>query len=193
MRQTRFTWSILLVLAALLGSAWIAVSRAPVTTPAAPISLTEAPIVGYHAPDFTLTSPIGKSYTLSEIIAQNGAAGQPVVLNFWASWCGPCRLEMPYFQNLSLKYNGRIGFIGVNQGESAQIVTDFGNEYNITYPLLADPDNTVNLRYDVRSLPTTVLIDRSGLVREVIIGAISQGTLEIRLLDLLSEPAPQTN
>lgn len=185
MLKTRFEWMILMVLATLLGTAWIVVSKEPVTPDSGPITLTEAPIVGYRAPDFTLSTPLGQTVTLSEIV--NEAQGQPVVLNFWASWCAPCRVEMPHFQNASRNYNGRIAFIGVNQGENAQTVTEFGNEFGITYPLLVDEENEVSRAYSVNSLPTTVFIGPDGVVREVVIGILSQAVLEDRAQTLLAE------
>ena len=175
------------MVAAMLGTTWIFMSRTPQQTSTSPITLTEAPIVGHLAPDFTLQTPLGETITLSEVIDRNGAAGQPVVLNFWASWCGPCRVEMPDLQRTSMKYNGRSAIIGINQGESATTVTNFGNEFNITYPLLVDDDNSINHLYTVNSLPTTVFVDASGVVREVQIGIITQAVLEDRIQDLLKE------
>ena len=154
-----------------------------------PITLTEAPIVGYLAPDFTLQTAVGQTITLSE--TTSGAAGQPVVLNFWASWCPPCRVEMPTLQQTSVQYNGRIAFIGVNQGENGQTITEFGNEFGVTYPLLVDQDYRVNRLYQVNGLPTTIFIDRNGIVREVIIGVLSEAVLQSRVESLLAEGSEQ--
>ncbi len=181
MLKTKFEWAILLVIAALLGGAWIAVSREPVITETSSLSLTEAPIVGHLAPNFTLQTPLGQEVTLREL------AGQPVVLNFWASWCAPCRVEMPALQQASLTYNGRAAILGINQGETAKTVTNFGAEYGITYPLLVDTEQSVSLLYDVRGLPTTLFIDVDGIVREVVIGAVSQAVLQDRVENLLTE------
>lgn len=187
MLKSRLEWTGLLMMAALLGTTWIFVSRTPPQTSAGPITLTEAPIVGHLAPDFTLQTPLGETITLSEVIDRNGASSLPVVLNFWASWCGPCRVEMPDLQRTSMKYNGRSAIIGVNQGESAATVTDFGNEFGITYPLLVDSDNMINRLYTINSLPTTVFIDANGIVREVQIGILNQAVLEDRIGELLVE------
>jgi len=174
MLKSRFEWTIWIVVAALLGAAWIFVSKEEVKEPSI-LTLTEAPIVGHLAPDFTLQTPIGETVTLSEF------RGQPVVLNFWASWCGPCRVEMPFFERTQMKYNGQAAVIGVNQGETADIVQDFGIRQNISYPLLVDDDNTVNLDYNVHSLPTTIFIDPDGVVQEVIVGIVNQAVLEDRI------------
>lgn len=190
MLKTRFEWTILLVVAVLLGGAWIIISQEPATASRGPITLTEAPVVGHVAPDFTAVTAVGESVNLHQLFNE-GAAGQPVVLNFWASWCAPCRVEMPHFQNASRKFNGRAAILGVNQGESAAIVTNFGNEFGITYPLLVDEENEVNRLYTVNSLPTTVFIGADGVVREVLIGTISQAVLEERIETLIAEASPK--
>jgi thiol-disulfide isomerase/thioredoxin len=191
MLKTRFEWTILLLLAALLGPAWIVVSREPVLQASGPITLTEAPIVGHPAPDFTLQTAVGQTITLSEITNQAGSSGKPVVLNFWASWCAPCRVEMPSLQQASVTYNGRVVFIGINQGEDFATITDFGNEYHVTYPLLMDPDNQVNRLYEVNSLPTTIFIDQSGIVQEVVIGILSEAVLQDRVESMLANVSSQ--
>lgn len=187
MLKTRFEWTILLLLTALLGTAWIVVSREPVLQAGGPITLTEAPIVGHPAPDFTLQTAVGQTITLSEITNQAGNSGKPVVINFWASWCAPCRVEMPSLQQASVTYNGRAAFIGINQGEDFSTITEFGNEYSVTYPLLMDPDNRVNRLYDVSSLPTTVFVDQNGIVREVVIGILSEAVLQDRVEGMLAD------
>ncbi|MCP4417645.1 MAG: TlpA family protein disulfide reductase [Chloroflexi bacterium] len=187
MFKTRFEWVIILLLATLLGTAWIVVSREPVTQVSGPITLTEAPIVGHLAPDFVLQTAVGQTVTISEFVDATGATGQPVVLNFWASWCAPCRVEMPNFQRASVQFNGRAAVIGINQGETSQTIADFGNEYGITYPLLLDQDSQINRLYQVTSLPTTLFIDQYGIVREVVIGILSEAVLQARIEDLLAE------
>jgi cytochrome c biogenesis protein CcmG/thiol:disulfide interchange protein DsbE len=186
MLKNRFQWTILLVLAGSLGLGWISFSRVPIVESPGPVTLTEAPLVGYLAPDFTAATPLGEEVNLAAVNGRNTPNGQPIVLNFWASWCGPCRVEMPYFQNAARRFNGRAAFIGVNQGEDGRTVTEFGNEYGITYPLLVDEQNAISRAYNINSLPTTIFIDSNGVVREVIIGAISQAVLEDRIEDLLT-------
>lgn len=191
MLRTRFEWTILLVIAALLGSAWIMISQEPAATEAASQTLTEAPVVGHQAPDFTLQTSLGQEMSMNEMIHPANVSGQPVVLNFWASWCAPCRVEMPHLQNASVKYNGRAAIIGVNQGESQKTVADFAAEQGVTYPLLIDESQEVNYLYDVRGLPTTVFIGADGIVREVVIGTVTQAVLEDRVEKLLAEAGEQ--
>jgi peroxiredoxin len=181
MLKSRFEWVILIIGITLLGSGWIVYSREPAEATFNAEELTEAPIAGYLAPDFTLASLQGQEQSLSDYL------GRPVVLNFWATWCPPCRAEIPHFQAASLKYNGQAAIIGVDQGEPASLVFDFASGFGITYPLLLDPDNAVNRQYRVVALPTTLFIDANGVVREVFTGIINNAVLEDRIEQLLRE------
>jgi len=184
MLNSRYERTVVWLALALLGGGWVIVSKAPATRSQAGV-LVEAPIADHLAPDFTLNTPIGESVSLTDLVDRQGDGGRPVVLNFWASWCGPCRVETPELQNASLKYGNRVAILGINQGESAQTITEFGLSYGLSYPLLIDQDNTVNQEYGISGLPTTVFIDRKGVVREVFIGILSKATLEDRLNRLL--------
>jgi peroxiredoxin len=119
-------------------------------------------LVGSPAPDFTLKSRGGKNLRLSEEI------GNVVMVNFWATWCGPCRQEMPMLDEIYERYQGA-GFqlLGVNidddSGKAERMATDLG----VSFPLLFDNDKSVSRLYDVRAMPVTVLIDRDGVVRHV--------------------------
>ena len=113
MSRERLEWLAVIALAALMGTGWIYVSRD--TTPSTgPTPVTTAPYVGNLAPELTLTTLTGDSITLSDFTAGDG---QPVVLNFWATWCPPCRVEMPYFERVRAKYEGRAEVLGINQAE----------------------------------------------------------------------------
>ncbi len=181
MNRDRLEWLLVITLATLMGSAWIYVSRD--TTPfTGPTPVTTAPYVGNLAPDFTLANLAGESVTLGDFTADGG---QPVVLNFWATWCPPCRVEMPYFERVSAKYEGRAAVLGVNQAESAETISEFATRNGLTYPLLVDRDMKVNNLYGVLNLPTTIFIDKNGVVKEVLVGTISQAVLEDRIEQLL--------
>ncbi len=191
MARARIEQWVLLVLLGALGTAWIWVSREPVEEPRG-FGLTEAPIVGHLAPDFAAPSVEGTAVSttpisLIDFVDREGESGIPVVLNFWASWCGPCRIETPHFQEQSLKFREQVAILGVNQGESVQTIADFGTSFGLTYPLLYDAENVVNDAYDVFNLPTTIFIDRYGVVREVYVGAISQAVLQERINRLVKE------
>ena len=181
MLKSRFGWTLLLVGFGILGLGWIAYSQESAESVSGGEVLTEAPIAGYLAPQFTLTSTLGEEIALADY------RGRPVVLNFWATWCPPCRAEMPQFQATSSKFNGQAIVLGIDQGEPSSIVGDFGNSLGITYPLLIDQDNSVNRLYGISALPTTVFVDSQGLIREVYAGIVSQAVLEDRIERLIAE------
>jgi cytochrome c biogenesis protein CcmG, thiol:disulfide interchange protein DsbE len=185
MLNTRFEWAIVFLVVLLIGGAWIIDSRDEVSEPQN-FLLTEAPIVGHLAPDFTTQTTANESYSLSSYVDRDDlGTGQPVVLNFWASWCGPCRMEMPAFDNVSRKYAGRAAILGINQAESAETIERFGLSTGVSYPLLVDEDWTVNRQYGVTNLPTTIFVDGDGVIREVFVGTMNQAVLEDKLNGLL--------
>lgn len=112
------------------------------------------------APDFTLKSLSGKNLKLSEY------AGNVVLLNFWASWCGPCRKEMPLLNDLHNKYEA-LGFVvlGVNVEEDTRLARSFISDRPVDFPILFDTTNKVSKLYDVIAMPTSVVIDRNGNMR----------------------------
>lgn len=181
MLKSQFSWAVLLVAVALLGGAWIAFSQEPAAEPNGSSGLSEAPIAGYLAPEFTLITTTGEQLQLSSQL------GQPVVLNFWASWCPPCRAEIPYFEKASVKYNGLAAIWGIDQGEPPSVVTDFGAAMGVTYPLLLDQDSAINRQYGIAALPTTVFVGADGVIQEVYTGIVNQAVLEDRIERMLSE------
>jgi len=181
MLRNQFTWAIILIGLAVLGGAWIASSQETTGSYSGKGNQTEAPIAGYLAPDFSLPDTTGVETVLID------QRGQPVVLNFWASWCPPCRVEIPHFQNASLKYNGRAAIWGIDQGEPLPVVADFGSSMGVTYPLLVDESSAVNRLYGIAALPTTIFVGGDGVIREVYTGIVSQAVLEDRIERMLDE------
>ena len=112
------------------------------------------------APDFSLHSKNGGMVTLSDL------RGQVVMVNFWATWCGPCREEMPHLEALYQRY-GDLGFtlLGVNVEEDSSGADEFLAETPVSFPILFDPDNQVSELYDVIAMPSTVIVDRTGNMR----------------------------
>jgi peroxiredoxin len=112
------------------------------------------------APDFTLPGDSGVAVSLSDL------RGQVVMINFWASWCGPCRQEMPLLEQIHQRYES-LGFtlLGVNVEENPGDAKAFLKDRPVSFPILFDPDNGVSKLYDVIAMPSTVLIDRQGNVR----------------------------
>lgn len=116
--------------------------------------------VGKLAPDFTLKSLGGKNLKLSEM------AGSVVLINFWASWCGPCREEMPLLNSLHNKYEP-LGFtvLGVNVEQDVTGAKAFLENFPVDFPVLLDSGNRVSEQYKVIAMPTTVVVDRDGNMR----------------------------
>ena len=123
-------------------------------------NLVLAAEVGKTAPDFTLKSLDGKNLKLSEM------AGNVVLINFWASWCGPCREEMPLLNALHNKYEP-LGFtvLGVNVEEDVNGAKGFLKNFPVDFPVLLDNTNKVSRQYRVIAMPTTVVVDRDGNMR----------------------------
>jgi peroxiredoxin len=130
------------------------------------VSLEALPQVGKPAPDFALTDMDGKKVTLS------GYKGKVIVLNFWATFCGPCKEEMPSLNNLflALKKDGLI-VVAISTDDSEKPVQSFIKAKSIAFPVLIDKDQQVFFdRYGILGLPTTFIIDREGIIREKILG-----------------------
>ena len=109
------------------------------------------------AANFTLKSRSGKNIKLSEL------RGQVVMLNFWASWCGPCRKEMPLLEKIHKKYE-RLGFtlLGINVEENTSAAKKYLKDVKVSFPILFDKTNKTSKLYNVSAMPTTILIDRNG-------------------------------
>ena len=121
-----------------------------------------AGLVGGPAPDFALKSRGGANLRLSE------ERGNVVVVNFWATWCGPCRQEMPLLDEIYERYRDA-GFqlLGVNIDDDTNKAERMADDMGVSFPLLFDQEKEVSRLYDVRAMPVTVLIDRDGTVRQV--------------------------
>ena len=121
--------------------------------------------IGDTAPDFTLKDLQGNNLNLTE------QRGQIIVINFWASWCGPCRKEMPYLQKIHEKYSALgVAVWGVNVEQENQAGRDFLADLTLTFPIFFDQSNTISASYQVEAMPTTVIVDRDGKIRYVFRG-----------------------
>ena len=114
------------------------------------------------APDFTLRTLNGPNLRLQE------QRGRVVMINFWATWCGPCRQEMPHLNSLYQKYRAS-GFVllSVNVDDDTRNAADVAAKLGVTFPVLLDTDKAVSKLYDLSTMPSTVLIDRDGKIRYV--------------------------
>ena len=166
-----------------LGSAWILATRpaeGAVTGGAIP-----SPRAGFAAPEVELERLDGGRVRLSDL------RGQVVVLNVWASWCPPCRAEMPALQALHEQRAGDgVVVLAINSTvqDSEQAARDFAVEVGLTFPIGLDRDGQATRLYQVRALPSTFFIDRQGIIRRVVVGGpLDASVLETTVLDLLGE------
>ncbi len=125
-------------------------------------SLASSGLEGQLAPDFALKSSSGENLRLSEY------RGNVVMINFWATWCGPCRQEMPLLDELYVRYE-RVGFslLGVNIDDDSRRAMQMIEELGVSFPVLFDARKEVSRLYEVEAMPVTVLVDRAGNVRYV--------------------------
>jgi len=124
------------------------------------VALPASGTMNSPAPQFSLSARGGSTISLAQY------KGQVVMLNFWASWCGPCRQEMPLLQDIYRKYN-KLGFtlIGVNVEPDSKAAEKMLTEVPVSFPVIYDKDSTVSKEYDVSGMPSTVIIDRKGNIR----------------------------
>jgi peroxiredoxin len=138
-------------------------------------SLKVAPKVGALAPPFELETPSGEKISLESF------RGRPLILNFWATWCPPCRAEMPDLQAFYEHNQDRgVVVIGIDQAEDAKAVDKFLSEFEprITYPILLDKDKEVSRKYRLFGLPSSFFIDRDGIIRAVWPGFMNAEVIE---------------
>jgi cytochrome c biogenesis protein CcmG, thiol:disulfide interchange protein DsbE len=166
-----------------VGALWVWVSTAPPgSTTAGEIP---APKESFLAPDFELATLNGETIRLNEL------RGQPVLINIWASWCAPCRAEMPAMQRVFEAY-GDQGFtilaVNATNQDSPNQAADFVQQHQLTFPILMDISGQVSQAYQVHSLPTSFFVDSQGIIQEIVIGGpMSEALLRTRVENLLKE------
>jgi len=137
--------------------------------------------VGNVAPDFQLQNLDGQPITLS------GLKGNPVLINFWATWCGPCVSEMPHLQKIHNEWSDRgLVVLAINIGDSAAEVEQFLHDHNLSLPVLLDTKEVVAQKYGIRPIPTTFFLDKDGIIQVKVIGAFpSKAAIESRLSGIM--------
>ncbi|MFC0274069.1 TlpA family protein disulfide reductase [Metabacillus herbersteinensis] len=130
---------------------------------------------GNAAPNFELQTLSGETVQLADY------QGKKVLLNFWATWCGPCRAEMPDMQKLYDKYEGNVVVLAVNltnTEKSVESVDAFVKELNLSFPIAIDEEGAINTKYEVLSYPTSYILDEEGRIQTKFAGAMSYETME---------------
>ncbi len=163
---------LLLVLVAAVAVGGVLLAR-PAAEPSAPADSEAQPTL---APDFTAYTADGQAVKLSDYV------GKPVVLNFWASWCGPCKSEMPEFDSKCAELEGQVQFLMVNltdgQTETLETARGFVESSGYTFPVLYDLDQAAAMSYGIQAIPTTFFIDAEGYFVAYAQGAIDAATLQ---------------
>ncbi len=187
MKKKQIFLILILVLVLLLVGASLLYSRLSrdvtpeqTTVPAEPEETEEIP----PAPDFTVYDAEGNEVRLYDYV------GMPIVINFWASWCGPCQMEMPDFQEKYLELNGQVQFLMINMTdgsrETVETASAFIEEQGYTFPVFYDTAYNAAMTYGAYSLPTTYFIDADGYAVTYATGAISGETLQTGIDMILS-------
>jgi thiol-disulfide isomerase/thioredoxin len=132
------------------------------------------------AADFSLEDLNGEMYTLSEL------RGKWVIVNFWATWCVPCRVEMPEFEAIYEKYSGQLEILAINDNEPVELVADYRDELGLTFPLLMNPSRATLADYKVIGLPATVIVNPDGFLVWQRYGSLDLGEFETTFADLVA-------
>lgn len=162
----------------LLGLSAMAVAMPTLAAGPDPVAERGVVRVGDEAPNFQLRDLAGHTVSLSQL------RGKVVLLNFWATWCGPCRIEMPAMEQLYRSYSRKdFEVLAVStDAQGAAVTRPFQQEMGFTFPIVHDADYRVGLMYGARSLPMTFMVDRNGIVRQKVPGARNWDAPEAREL-----------
>lgn len=158
MRKTKFVIGMVVLILLVFGSICS-------TAPGAGIT------VGKVVPQFTLRALDGQSITV-------GPSNKITVLNFWATWCPPCRLEMPDLNEFVLQYNDKVAFYAINLGEESEVANNFMYTNGYSIPVLVDSDGAVGNLFKIQYLPTTIVVDGNGVIKYRKSGPVTKSELE---------------
>ncbi|HEY9077108.1 MAG TPA: TlpA disulfide reductase family protein [Anaerolineaceae bacterium] len=131
--------------------------------------------------DFGQIPQIGKQISSLDLYDINGRRftiqnlrGKAAIINFWATWCPPCREEMPLLQEISEKYSDRIQIFAINNGESKELVIDYVRKNGINFPVLIDEKSVIANKFRIYNLPASYFVDPQGILRSIRVGALTK-------------------
>jgi len=174
MKLSRLQWNALIVTILMAGVVWTVASR--VTTAQATRDRARR-----ATPDFTLDTLDGAKFKLADHI------GQPVVVNFWATWCLPCRAELPAFEEVYRNNRAQgLVVVGVDVAESPDEVARFVAEAGLTFPIALDTSGETTELYRIQGMPTTFFVGRDGQIKDMVIGGpLTQAAIESKVAELM--------
>jgi thiol-disulfide isomerase/thioredoxin len=174
MKLSRAQWNVLIVVILAAGMAWTAASR--VTS-----ALSTRDRARRATPDFALDTLDGGKFRLADHI------GKPVVVNFWATWCPPCRAELPAFEEVYRNNRDQgLVVVGVDVAESPDVVAKYVSEIGLTYPIALDASGAATELYRIEGMPTTFFVGRDGRIHDMVIGGpLTKAAIESQVAELL--------
>jgi thiol-disulfide isomerase/thioredoxin len=174
MKLSRAQWNVLIVVILVAGAAWTATSR--VTS-----ALSTRDRARRATPDLALDTLDGGKFRLADHI------GKPVIVNFWATWCPPCRAELPAFEEVYRNNRDQgLVVVGVDVAESSDAVAKFVAETGLTFPIALDVSGETTELYRIEGMPTTFFVGRDGRIHDMIIGGpLTEAAIESKVAELL--------
>lgn len=169
-------WHLVFISILIFGGGWLWWTQAPAR---AEETRTPQPALNHPAPDFDLATLDGGRILLGDL------QGKPVVINFWATWCGPCRAEMPMLQSTWERFGESVTIVGVDVDEAPAVVQTFVDDLGLTFPIALDEGAEVSGRYNVRGLPTTLFVDSNGIIRQIYPGELHSAILAEGIREIL--------
>jgi cytochrome c biogenesis protein CcmG/thiol:disulfide interchange protein DsbE len=181
-KRLNATLAVLLLGGLLIFATRLEPEASAVISQSAPSSAEARPLANHIAPDFALSDLAGEQISLSEL------RGKVVLVNIWATWCPPCRAELPMIEAAHQRY-GEQGFVvlAVNQAEERALVADFMRDHGLSFPVLLDSDAAVSRLYATQALPSSFFIDRQGVIRTLYRGPLTQSVMTGTIEQLLAE------
>ncbi|KRG12198.1 thiol-disulfide oxidoreductase [Virgibacillus soli] len=139
-------------------------------------------VVGEKAPDFVLTDLEGNKHQLSDY------KGKGVFINFWGTWCEPCKVEMPHINTQYNEYKSQgVEVLAVNMGEPTLLINNFLDKYDFTFPVLEDKSKDVAGLYNIYKLPATIIVDSDGVIVDIVEGQLPEGRIKAMMEQIKPE------